>query len=1128
MRFIGVLDSVKRGKKTKFIAGFITVLIIAMIIFSGPASAITVSLTLQGGNESTGIYDYKAVVDIHTNDVVPLDLVYIKLTNDNTSAVSNCYFNLVTKEYNSTYSTESTSGICSKISIANITNNAAYTTSYGYNYGYGYGDGLSPYDTEGLNNVSWNYGYGYGYANGYGYNSFTENLSTTGEVIVLFRVDSANSKFTAGNTYSIKAGIAGVKTGAIEYTYYNKDSVIFIGKGGDSVNPSMNSASTTNIDNFYSVYDKYVNISVNVTDASSLTVTANFTNISATLDCGNGANAILNLTLAPSGLYEGSCNIASGIGSITTPTPQLILVRAVDSASNVNATNLNIISQNMDVPRMPGTPGPCNLTRFGTETTNFTRELNFSDIDFIIDTEANFTCISNGDVNLPDFIDVNLINISSVDISTQAKAAKVLQLPANLQVNITAPNQFGNSRVYINSTFFAELNTAATIKFYHMPFSVQPNISADVGAAGVSGTSVWVSNGFSSTFHATTGNLTFTVFGFSGYDIGDDVDPTITYVTPINSEVVSSNIANVSVIINGTGTGLSTLWVGIENSTGANQTIMDNSSVSCTKDSTKTVYTCTGNGTYGPGLNTILVSVKDYGGASGNSVESPITVSYILGGDHTPPTVTLVAPTTGTTTSTASMLVNYTAKDDSGLNMSCHLYVDGVNRENATLVNGTYHSYTVTSLVNEQSYAWYVNCSDSSNNSMISETRYFNRFSPTAVEEVMNATANNTELTLAPGNTTAVIPAGSLITELTINSNTTTNDSQEIKIDLILLSENSSTQRNATLPNEFTLTRDTNSSIDYTVVFSANTTISGNASWDGTIILPTVQNVSDYNVTDSTALSIDAVIKLGASGELNFSLPVKLVLSGMAGKTAAWARSGNSTLTEITTTCNSVTAPTNIDSITTRECFVDSGSDLVIWTYHFTVFAAYTPATASTTDSTTTGGSGGDLITLTTSELAAGYTKSLYVGEVLRFELAGSTHNFFLTAIRENSVSIRILSNPITATLLVGEEKKFDINTDGYYDLVVKLNSIDNKKASITIKSINESISTSTETTIPSEGEPTPTETTPGIGETITKVAKSPWTMIIVAIIIILAIILYVVYKRNHRYPTYKHHHKHN
>jgi hypothetical protein len=73
----------------------------------------------------------------------------------------------------------------------------------------------------------------------------------------------------------------------------------------------------------------------------------------------------------------------------------------------------------------------------------------------------------------------------------------------------------------------------------------------------------------------------------------------------------------------------------------------------------------------------------------------------------------------------------------------------------------------------------------------------------------------------------------------------------------------------------------------------------------------------------------------------------------MAGKRAGWTKT-TGVLTEITTLCNDIANPGNIDPTNVRECYGNSGDDLVIWTYHFTSFAAF-----SATLATTSSGSGG-------------------------------------------------------------------------------------------------------------------------------------------------------------------------
>ncbi|MFH0876456.1 MAG: PGF-pre-PGF domain-containing protein [archaeon] len=128
---------------------------------------------------------------------------------------------------------------------------------------------------------------------------------------------------------------------------------------------------------------------------------------------------------------------------------------------------------------------------------------------------------------------------------------------------------------------------------------------------------------------------------------------------------------------------------------------------------------------------------------------------------------------------------------------------------------------------------------------------------------------------------------------------------------------------------------------NYSVFLPNMTTISGGSSWNGIIIMPTLREESDYTAPSGT---VNVVVVFGSDIELNFSNPVAIRLGGMAGKSAAYTRTN--VLTAISTACNSATAPTNINAASPRECYISSGSDLLIWTYHFTDFAAYTPAAA--------------------------------------------------------------------------------------------------------------------------------------------------------------------------------------
>lgn len=166
-----------------------------------------------------------------------------------------------------------------------------------------------------------------------------------------------------------------------------------------------------------------------------------------------------------------------------------------------------------------------------------------------------------------------------------------------------------------------------------------------------------------------------------------------------------------------------------------------------------------------------------------------------------------------------------------------------------------------------------------------------------------------------------------------------------------------------------------------------------------------------------------------------------------------------------------------------------------------------TSITTTACDATTSSSSGGGgSSSATPSELVTGFTKSLYAGEVVTFKSGNDSHLFILLGVKNDSVSIQVSSTTQKATLAVGEEKKFDLNADGTYDIAVKLASIDaSNKATVTLRSISEVINAAP--TQPA------TEETP-VGEAVESVTSgslfsSIWFWIVVVVII--AIIVYIV-----------------
>jgi len=119
-----------------------------------------------------------------------------------------------------------------------------------------------------------------------------------------------------------------------------------------------------------------------------------------------------------------------------------------------------------------------------------------------------------------------------------------------------------------------------------------------------------------------------------------------------------------------------------------------------------------------------------------------------------------------------------------------------------------------------------------------------------------------------------------------------------------------------------------------------------------------------------------------------------------------------------------------------------------------------------TTTTTTTSGGGTSLINVPQADFKKGVEKVLYPGWRVSFEISSTEdgdvkkeqHILKVISVKRNYTTIEIRSEPIRVDIYVGEEKKFDLNNDSYYDLYLKLNSIKYNHINLTIKEINEAV----------------------------------------------------------------------
>jgi hypothetical protein len=134
---------------------------------------------------------------------------------------------------------------------------------------------------------------------------------------------------------------------------------------------------------------------------------------------------------------------------------------------------------------------------------------------------------------------------------------------------------------------------------------------------------------------------------------------------------------------------------------------------------------------------------------------------------------------------------------------------------------------------------------------------------------------------------------------------------------------------------------------DVEVVIPAGTTVTGPAAWDGTITLPTVkpvETIEQTTVGGDTIQTVSTVIEVGLGDlALSFDKPVRILLPGQSGNQIAVRRGG--VVTKITTTMTEDTQAAAIATLVggVTDAIITVGTDVAVWTNHFTEFFAYTP-----------------------------------------------------------------------------------------------------------------------------------------------------------------------------------------
>lgn len=158
--------------------------------------------------------------------------------------------------------------------------------------------------------------------------------------------------------------------------------------------------------------------------------------------------------------------------------------------------------------------------------------------------------------------------------------------------------------------------------------------------------------------------------------------------------------------------------------------------------------------------------------------------------------------------------------------------------------------------------------------------------------------------------------------------------------------------------------------------------VSSSSTWDGIFSLPTTTTITLPSLTGFTKSASLTLMNGLLSDSLYFNKGVRMVYIGEAGKRIAFAV-GSGTVTEIVDICSTDTQATGDALSTYGECKIDVGSDLVVWTKHFTTFVTYTQTSTSINVGGGGGGGGGSSSGVSNSSVSSSITNNSVITPTL-------------------------------------------------------------------------------------------------------------------------------------------------
>ncbi|MBI5697512.1 MAG: hypothetical protein HZC29_03245 [Thaumarchaeota archaeon] len=230
-----------------------------------------------------------------------------------------------------------------------------------------------------------------------------------------------------------------------------------------------------------------------------------------------------------------------------------------------------------------------------------------------------------------------------------------------------------------------------------------------------------------------------------------------------------------------------------------------------------------------------------------------------------------------------------------------------------------------------------------------------------ATPVTINVGSTTSKVTLSQTNANLVVTGTTNLETIVIPESV----NSQIGIDYGSIKVTGASSTTVTIPDGFDITFNTpspNTTLPsaVNVTITTGTILTGPVGWNGVVDLPTTTTVTIPQTTTggvTTTYSEVSAFVLGVSGStIQLSSPVRIEFTGDGGhgNLVAFFVGPDGIITFINTTCSSDSAsgvPTGAN-----ECIFDNGSDVIVWTKHFTKFGTSTKSTSSSAGSTTSPG----------------------------------------------------------------------------------------------------------------------------------------------------------------------------